>query len=1253
MMTHFQQPTLGTITTSSALASRLTLLLILALTLGLSIPSGTAFASTPVPAPQTASADSNYVVTVRGTDFASDASVDVRWNGQDRVSYTGREVTHTTEDGLDVLRFTLTDPAKRAVLDADRKLQLWVVNPGPPSQWNPAPLYFMNDKPVPTPAPLSALSNAEYQVQVKGRGFASSAEIDVRVDYQDLITYKDSQLTRTVEGELDVIQFTLTDATKRQVLDQGGKLQLWVRNLATPKDKWNATPVDLWMATAVQTPVAQMVTTTADYVVTVRGTNFASNAEVHIRTGNGALPVKYLGAALSRPPEDGQDGQSVLRFTIVDDGLREVLDRGDLLRLWVYNPGPTPRFSPAALYFTKTPFSSTIRSLAPLGVLTPDQDKVFEVLLENPQPTSTLVNWRVVDYFGVQVDSGAASIPPGWTKASVRVSTNSIGHYVLEASVLGETLFGNFAIVNDRREYLADSPFGVNTFLTIYGRGKDSPPYDVHRTYELLDDYVRALKLSGVTWVRDAVLWTDLAPYVLAEQQPEPWLTRYFSAYHDAGLNVSAMFGWTPSSVVSAERLLLDENPLKMLPDDLTQAYEAGEKFAEYFGPRVSVWELYNEPEGDLGVSNVEGVDRYAAAVKALTLGFHESGAAVTMGGLSGRDTEAYNAQNATRLSWSRSWGAYQDALFDNGVLDYVDVYSFHNHQPNADPAQEKAATQAYFKPVTENVFLTSNSVAHLAKRDALAPSMPAWLNEAGGAIPNSPQGLDTLAKQQAQARFWVTSAVQSLATGVDKHFWHVGIQSVEELGNFKDIYWGSFSPYDPPTRQITPYAAYSAQAALTEALGSGEYQGTVGGLPTGAQGYVFRDGADTTLVLWADQEGRTARLNVGKPSVTQIDIMGRKTTSASVAGVVEVALGPDPIYLKVAGSIPASTYTSNPHVELPVVVQTHTESQRIVVDPIFPVKLGDNAKGPGGYQLPANVDSLVKVNVYNFNDTSVTGRVDGSISGGVGYTLTGPLEAQPLSIPAGGKATLTYRIRPSGTPSDAPASVRFQGSFNVGLASPSVARISVKPPQGYVTPTPDPQIASVDSNYVVTVRGKDFGVNPRIDIRWNYADVVTYGGPDLTRSVEGGLDVIRFTLTDPAKRTVLDDGGRLQLWAVSLGGSNPFNPTPIYFASVKLVPVPKPATASANAGYVVTVKGTDFEANARVDVRIGYADLVTYQGSDVTYSTEGGLDVLRFTLTDPAKRKVLDEGGKVQLWVVNPGTPSQFNPTPIYFGKQ
>jgi hypothetical protein len=648
--------------------------------------------------------------------------------------------------------------------------------------------------------------------------------------------------------------------------------------------------------------------------------------------------------------------------------------------------------------------------------------------------TDSYFYWKITNYFQETILSGVTVIPSGKGYAIVAIEPLETGHYIVDAFTANEIVSDNFAVVipyEKRPQYLNSSfvsPFGMDTSILVQNRWVS---YAGASWRSLIDNFAWAVKLSGVTWVRQRMIWSDEGALSMANPPLDAFKKNNLKVLQ----NVQYLHG-----AMNGDKMA----PEDKLPNNLRAAYNMAKHYGAIYSKdksQVHMWEPWNEPEasGFHFTGPGEGADRYAATLKAMSIGFRDCGMPnplVTMGGLLARDDKSYFTIRP-----------YQDNLFENGIMHYIDVYNFHNHLANVYRKAETNFTKTNYKYYNQNyMFILSKNISHLNNKKEMellyGVEMPAWNTEAGGGIANSPNGLDSYDKQVAQARYLVTSIVMSLSTGVDKHFWFGGQPGLPENNHpNSNLYWSCFSPANSITKQITTYAAYVALAAITEALGEAIYLGKILNLPIDTKGYVFKDADYTVLVLWAKNDVNVS-LNLQKTKGVHVDIMGRKRGALSVDGVFDFHLSTDPIYLKFEGTIPSQVYTASNYTRKIPRAKTHTAAQRIVLDQLFPVaSRSHDVKRAGGYIIQRNTPTMIEVTVYNFNEkTSVNGTVTGSINNN-SYNVSAP---QNVMVAASSQKTLTFTVIPVGTPTGDIMKLSFMGIFDVGQTTPTVALFKV-----------------------------------------------------------------------------------------------------------------------------------------------------------------------------------------------------------------
>ncbi|MDF2927281.1 MAG: alpha amylase catalytic region [Paenibacillaceae bacterium] len=282
-----------------------------------------------------------------------------------------------------------------------------------------------------------------------------------------------------------------------------------------------------------------------------------------------------------------------------------------------------------------------------------------------------------------------------------------------------------------------------------------------------------------------------------------------------------------------------------------------------------------------------------------------------------------------------------------------------------------------------------------------------------------------TMEQLRKQARYLSTSAVESLALGVDKHFWFIFPHYLE-----KGLSWGEF------TARHTPFAGINAQSTITHALGEGIYMGTLTGLPEGVKNHVFRDGTDSVVAFWSEGSLPLV-LGTGYESGVLTDIMGNEGTVVSDQGNFALVSGPDIQYLRLQGDVggltaPYYSQSFEPRTEL-------TPAERIVLTQRYPDAGSEKAKAKG-YLLDKTAVTNIQVEVYNFNAVPMTGMITGSAYGG--WSLSTP--TQPVTVSPYSKETLVFQLAASSqgvAPVGSP--VVFTGEFDGQMTSRTMTIVS------------------------------------------------------------------------------------------------------------------------------------------------------------------------------------------------------------------
>lgn len=633
----------------------------------------------------------------------------------------------------------------------------------------------------------------------------------------------------------------------------------------------------------------------------------------------------------------------------------------------------------------------------------------IDLQLNGPADRDYPFTYRVTDFFEQQMAAGSGTILQGARKADIELGSLPLGHYIIEADIPGFTTtlteYAAVVVAEAERQPVEDSPFAIDAASSWYV----NPIFNK-------GDYAKVMALTGTQWLRDRYGWSVVQPTRETSLAPasSAWTSQNVAidSLSAEGLKLLHILMDSPTW---ARRKIGTEATTDRLAYDLRDIYTYAKASAEKYGSKVAAWEIWNEEEAYL-TGNDESADQYAAFMKAAAIGFKTANLAneadkpyVSMGGFIRDLTPRYN------------YGIYQVMALENDILPYSDIYNYHGHQIGYQPDNRLTP------------FLGEFTTMHLAQRDRYdIQNTPGWTTESGLGV-KVKNGQEMTAVQMAdQARFLVTSAVEDLSLGADKHFFFMGAPLQEESVN-----WGMFS------WTMKPRSSYSAQSALTEALGEGKYRGKVKNLPQGAKGYVFRDGEDTVLVLWS-AEPATVALDLGYPEGLLTDLMGRKQTIPSGSGAFTLPLSYNPVYLRVNGDIPAAIYDAVNRVERPLVKKSLTAAQKVVLAQNFSHEARKNAKVNNAYTLKLGQVNAVDLDVYNFGDTEMSGSIGGTVEAGSGFAISPP---QSISLLPGEKKTLTFHLSYDGVSeiNNKSSRLMFQGSFGDETTSKTVSNIRLE----------------------------------------------------------------------------------------------------------------------------------------------------------------------------------------------------------------
>ena len=503
---------------------------------------------------------------------------------------------------------------------------------------------------------------------------------------------------------------------------------------------------------------------------------------------------------------------------------------------------------------------------------------------------------------------------------------------------------------------------------------------------EMQDDYIEALKLAGYDWVRQRG----------GRPQKSSTTLEFREKLHKNSINgMDLIDPWLSTQQYTEDLLTQVYEPIKSMT-------ATGQNFDD-------VVELLNEQ--DLATGAAKGTaDNYAAFFKAAAIALTDS------------DTKPYKSF----CGLGGYYGPWIENMLMNDIMRYSDIYNYHSH--------ESYTLRATKHRVYANAY------------SEVAP--PVWNGEAGKHQPWGENDKLSYAQLKDGARVAITSAMNTIDVGTNKHFYFILRPYTENGGNFAAFHTDHM-----------PFPIFSALANATYQLGEANLTGEAANLPAGVKGYMFDDGAgNDVFVFWADKNNNYVYLNA--ESAVYSDIMGYEEVKyADETGKLKIMVTQDPVYVKLAGRSDISDYypinsTSN------LVKKTFEPHERIIIQQIWPQDIKDRVNG---YKFATDAEIPVEINVYNFNDTAVSGTIKPKL----GKDISSDIGDVNFDIEAWGKQSFTYTFRPSEEAVGANKGyIRFDGDTSDGKElSPSVTMYQMS--QEERPPVEDKDIVVFDDFYL------------------------------------------------------------------------------------------------------------------------------------------------------------------------------------------
>ena len=593
--------------------------------------------------------------------------------------------------------------------------------------------------------------------------------------------------------------------------------------------------------------------------------------------------------------------------------------------------------------FEKGSWTSTGMETDVLNNIFEEKDKVSAVItFSSTDSEPHTVKYRVCDYFGEEYANKEEIVKDMDKMPIIFDKTPQIGYYTVYVSVDGnpekEYYFSVVKNENERNKNTNDQ-FAIDACFGYF-----CPPSQ-------LDGMMRSLKLAGVDYTRERWSWNAVNP-----EKGKYNFSAYsdmLKAYKDNNIKVMPLNATLPMYLKEEGRL----------PFDLLSTYDYSKTSAEYFGEDAS-YEFWNEPDIDNYSAKTEPADKLAAYLKAMSIGVIDSG--------------IIKEKIFPGIAYPP--GEYVDLLLQNEVMDYLDTYSFHGHTNwNMNDITYKEVPASF-----------SQNIAYAKKYELDGKRW--YLTEAGistvmeGGNRNIP-----FKNQKTQARYAVTSMVESASYGVDRHYWFLWMNYIEG-----DKQWGCF------TTDYVPFAVYNSISTLTDVMAGAEYHGKLN--IEDAYGYVFERGDQQILCLWSEEE-KNVRVNASTSTARLVNIMGNEQTINSKDGFFDILSTPDPQYIIIDGKFTDEIDVIEKRKHDPIITEL-SKAQRVVLYQRYPNETNIQSKITGYELNPAGLTE-VQVVCTNFNDSVMRGTISGVTFGGwMLEESSKEVEIQPFST-----AVVTFNV--------------------------------------------------------------------------------------------------------------------------------------------------------------------------------------------------------------------------------------------------
>lgn len=615
-----------------------------------------------------------------------------------------------------------------------------------------------------------------------------------------------------------------------------------------------------------------------------------------------------------------------------------------------------------------------------LGVFDTEDEIGFELKFSENNVSEENIGYEVTNYFGDTVESGTFAVPANSIEHTVTLENEySNGWYEINF----DGTKASFAVL-ERTEQKFESPLGMDLFASYFGASDEE-----------LDGYANALKLMGITNIRDRIYW----PGVENSKGTFDFsgVDKSIDKFSKAGFSIIGLFEGMPDWFEKSNGAY-----------NLNDVYNTAETVARHYKGKLDAVEFQNEMDSKTTMP----MDVYSAAYKAAASAMDSVG------------MKNLTSSLALYPEYSRQYENGINLMYQNGVMDYGYAHNVHSYYD-----YDMSKGDDFIIPLDGDY-----PDRRLNAADAYS-GKEIYMTETGMAI----YSIDG-DKQfyRADARALVEGCVNNFAQGVDKQ-WYFTMSRRCENGYYE---FGMINENDMPDPKL------AAMSVMVKELKKAKFIGTIAGLPQNTYGALFNTGEGNTAVLWSD--GKSEAVFHIDREVTVTDIMGNKTVIYPERNRVTVCTGSDPVYVDFGGAACYCTYygyAEQAEKNVPL-----TAAKKVVVQQ----KYNEDGESvcENGYDLSGG-SRTIDVEIYNFNDFSVTADLTAYATNGFAVSgAYGEITLSPM-----GKTSVKATVSANGASSGTSGDIVISGVVNGDEMSPSVARVSLKNGSGYASLPSDSEI--------------------------------------------------------------------------------------------------------------------------------------------------------------------------------------------------